>query len=467
MDIMKLIAEQVAKELGLPTRAKAVGTPTYGPPYSGTGLFSNCGFEDGVLTAFVGVGDSIIDDIPWYPTEYSDTRWEVITQVPEGGEAEPATDCEDCPTACLMSCWLHTCFGRYCRSSEEFSLERVFERNPGSQVRRLMGGITGAPQMLSWGNGQPLDVLDMLTVAAGYSLRYLLVQQAYVGNPGTTAPPGYEEMTGLQLMINTGLVDAFNGQACEALDSDVKAFVGCVGDEGASDITRMLAYIHRVTRYRAGRAGLDPSMLRPEIRMREEQWAEIIENWPALEYTRMGATAIESVNALGRLEEMRNRQALPIDGMWVPVKFDGGIPGEYAEAGETFTADIYYLNRFYGAEPLIYGEHLDFNVARNKMNAANAFAGFFESRNLKVTDGGRFLIVPDDEHGTCVNVSSIIRPRILVKAPWLQGRITDVCVRLLQPYPGPDYSGFVPGGHGLVDAPTFYGPCDNGNGNDR
>lgn len=436
---------------------KAAGTPTFGPPYSGTGLFSNCGFEDAVLTAFVGEGASIIDDIPWYGTMYSDTRWEVITQVASHGESEPDSDCESCPTCNLRSCWLNTCFGRYCRSSEEFSLERVFERAPGTNVRRLIGGITGLPDQLSWGNGQALNVPDLLTVAAGHCLRNLLVNQAYVGNPALTTPPGYEEMAGLALLINTGLLDAFDGSACGALDSDVKQFEGCIGDPGASDIARMLAYLRRMAHYRAQAAGWNPLALREEIRLRYEMWAEIAEAYPALEYARLGVTNYNEDALLRRVQDIKDRVMLPIDGAWVPVKFDSGIPA--TQAGNRFTADVYYLNTYYGAEPLIYGEYLDFNSAVNQLAASQAFAGAVQGKRLVPIDNGRFLAVVDDVHGTCIDVSVIVRPRILVKAPWLQGRIEDVCVRLLQPYPSPDYPMDF-GGHKTVDEKVLYGPCN-------
>lgn len=453
---MSIIEELYREITALQGGRKATGTPTFGPPYSGTGLFSACGFEDAVLTAFVGEGQSIIDDIPWRPTLTSDTRWEVITQVAEHGEAEPTADCQSCPTCNLKTCWLNTCFGRYCRSSEEFSLERVFERAPGTNVRRLMGGITGLPDNLSWGNGQPLDVTDLLAVAAGHCARNLLVNQAYSGNPAANTGAGYEEMAGLALLINTGLVDAFNGAACGALDSDVKAFSGCVGDPAASDIARMLAYLRRQAQYRAQAAGWDATALQDEIRMRYEMWAEVAEAFPLLEYARLGVTSFNEEAMYRRVQEIKDRQALPIDGAWVPVKFDSGIPAR--QVGNRFIADIYYMNRYYGAEALIYGEFLDFNAAANALRTSALFGAAMQNGRLSVVDGGRFLVVTHDVHGTCIDASIIVRPRILVKAPWLQGRITDVCVRLLQPYPSPDYPMDF-GGHKLVTADNLYGPC--------
>ncbi len=457
MDFLEELLNEMEKRKTQRAR-KATGTPTFGPPYSGTGLFSACGFQDAILTAFVGEGESIIDDLPWYPTVYSDTRWEVITQIVSNGEAEPTADCADCPTSYLRTCWLNTCFGRYCRSSQEFSYERAFEMAPGATPRRLIGGISGLPDMLSWGNGQQLTVEDMLAVVAGYSLRNLLVDQAYQGNPAVGGAAGYQEMAGLAMLINTGLPDAFNGQACGALDSDIKPFTGCVGDAGASDISRMLAYLRRQAHYRAIQGKLRPELLRDEIRMRYEMWEEIAEAYPLLEYTRMGANTFAAETMLGRVNEIKTRQALPVDNAWVPVKFDSGIPAVVNGLGNRITADIYYMNRYYGQEPLIYGEYFDMRVPGRALQESVFFRGAMQNGKLNPVDGGRFLIVLDDVRGECINARAVIRPRILVKAPWLQGRITDVCVRLLQPFPSPEYPQDF-GGHSATTGTTLHGIC--------
>src|SRR4030042_6725393 len=183
---------------------KAGGTPTFGPPYGASGLFGNCGFQDAILTAFIGKGPGIIDEIPWYPTLYEDTRWDVLTQVAPHGESEPTSDCDTCPTCNLKVCSLHTCFGQYCRSTDEVALVKVARRAPGTTTRRLIGGIPSMPESLAWGDGTQLDIAEMLTVAAGYCLYDLVHNQAWQGVAATTAAPGYEEVNGLALPINHG-----------------------------------------------------------------------------------------------------------------------------------------------------------------------------------------------------------------------------------------------------------------------
>ncbi len=455
MDFFDMLLQEMEKR----RKQKASGTPTFVGPAAPTGLFANCGFEDGLITAFVGPGTGLIDTIPWYPTLITKDQWEVLTDVVQSG-SQPTTDCAKCQTASLRVCDLETCFGQYCKSTEELSLLTLMDRQPGATDRRLIGGLVGLPENLSWANGQQLSVQDLLVVGLGVFLRQELQTQSWQGDSSTTAPPGYDEMNGLERMVNNGLVDAFNGAACAAIDADVKIFNACIGDALAPNLYSYLAQIRRMTHYRARRAGMNPDQLEQEIWMREELWPCVAAAWPVLQYTAAGATTYNDEAVLRRYEEILSRQALPIEGKWVPVHFDSGMTGTWEHAGERFRSDIFFLTKQFASEPFIYGEYHDFRAGLGALAKSPLFQKWAANAPLSAIDNGRFLAVVMDFNTVCIDATVWIRPRVLVKAPWLCGRVTDVCCRTLQPFPGPDYHGFVPGGHSGTTPPTTHGICD-------
>lgn len=454
----------LAKTLGLPaagTQARATGTPTYGGDYGAGGLFGTCGFENTLINAICGPGDGIIDQIPWKGTDLETRRWDVLTDITVAGQ-RAASDCTTCRTSSLHICTLDTCFGQYCGSTEEISLLQFGTRQPGTVTRQLLGGIPGLPASLTL-DGRELTPAEILLVGAGYVLRSAVQPGAWAGNNALVPGPGETDMNGLELLINTGLVDAFNGQACGAIDADVEPFTGCIGDVGASDIVRLLTVIKRYVDHRLISARLDPGRLRREIWMRMELWDAVAAAWPAL-YALMATPLAPAADAqmqqviFETWKEIRSRQALPIDNQWFPVHFDSGITGAYSGAGGNFTSDIFFLGMAYDREELIYGEYQDFSTTLASLLRDNTFGGLFKNGMTTILDGGRFLGHLDNVM-VCADATIWMKPRILVKAPWMSGRVTDVCAHLIQPYCGPDYPGFVPGGHSYTVPPTMYGPC--------
>ena len=440
---------------------RAVGTPTYGGDYAAGGLFGGCGYDNTLINAICGPGDGIIDTIPWEGTDLETQRWDVLTDAIVSG-TEATTDCQTCRTAALKVCTLNTCFGQYCGSTEEVSLLQFGMRQPGATTRRLLGGIPGLPASLTIDNRE-LTPAEILLVGAGYVLRSIVQPDAWAGNNATNPGPGETDMNGLELMINTGLVDAYDGHDCPGIDSDLKPFTGCIGDVGASDVVRLLTAIKRTVDHRLTAARLDPTRLKREIWMRLELWDAVAAAWPAL-YALMAtpmavpATAGAHQWIFEMWQEIRSRQALPIDGQWFPVRFDSGITGAYNGDATRFTSDIFFLGMQYDREPIIYGQYQDFSKTTASL-MQTMFSGLLKNGTVVILDGGRYIGNVDNVR-LCADATVWVKPRILVRAPWMSGRVTDVCSHILQPYCGPDYPVSF-GGHEGVYPPRFYGLCDD------
>lgn len=452
--------------VGLPgPEAKATGVPNFQGAYRNTGLFGVCDTEAQLVTAFVGGGPSIIDDITWNGTEMEWTKWEALVDITQIGN-QPATDCEPCQRGELEVCELDTCFGQYCKSTPEVSLLKVGTKVPGAVERQLVGNLPMMPESMRL-RGRTLSPAEIMIVGLGYNLRREVQVQAWQGNAGATTPPGYEQMNGLARLVNTGLVDSFNGQACGALDSDMKPYNACIGHPGAPNIVAYFAAIKRHIDFRWSRAGMDPDVLQRAIYMRRELWDCVAAAWPISYYAQAAGVTIGAGRVFMYQDERQrtmydriiDTQMLPIDGEWFPVRFDSGILGTYGGGdGNRFHSDIYFLTLRAGNSPVIYGEYQNFDATIRSLVTHPAWKGIFSSGIISIIDGGRFLTHVNNVY-VCVDAHIWTRPRILVKMPWLQGRITDVCCDLLQPYPGPDYPGFVPGGRRVTPAHTRHGPC--------
>jgi len=106
---------------------------------------------------------------------------------------------------------------------------------------------------------------------------------------------------------------------------------------------------------------------------------------------------------------------------------------------------------------VFYGQYQDFAKTLSGVPAENLVFG------ARVTDGGRFLSYSKSVN-ECFNESVLFKPRLKLAAPWLQGRLTNVCAPFDIPpavsTPGDDYwwAGDSASEAGVV-SPYFYGPC--------
>ena len=81
-----------------------------------------------------------------------------------------------------------------------------------------------------------------------------------------------------------------------------------------------------------------------------------------------------------------------------------------------------------GGFPIVHGEFQDFRAGRG-----DAITGYSqELYGGTVTDGGRFYVW-QDRTNTCFDTRVALKPRLIIAAPFLQGRITNVCVEPLNP----------------------------------
>ena len=463
------LAPAMAKALG---SKGATGTPTTYYTHGPGGLFSTAGLNQDVLASVVRP-TGILEYLPAYGTTYMNPLYAYITGFQADTGDEPTGVCDNCKTAGLMKGCLQTAqFGRYCRETRELSVERLVQLTNRGEMSdlRLLNPVMGDINALSPGLTRKsilASEFQRALVEVGVSLERLLAGQVWTGNPANNNAGGYLEFPGLEILVSENKVDAISGVACPSLYSDLKDFAyGDVCEASNPSIVTTLTYMYRYLAKNARTMGFDPVDFR--FVMREELFYELTSCWPCAYMSFRCATfdganidpvpQISAEAGIRLRDDMRNGRFLIVDGRQVPVILDDGIPEDTnvnnanLQPGE-FSSDIYLLPFSVrgGSFSSLYLEYQDFSGALDDI----ALAG--QSISYNVTDGGKFLWIPDKVRG-CFLMQAIVKPRIVLLTPQLAGRLQNVKYEPLQHtrQPFPDDGYFKDGGATYRSESSYY-----------
>ena len=463
--LMQALAQALAPHMGV---GKADGTPieTYG--YSEGGLFGTCKQDPVLINAMVGPY-GYMSKLDWVGTDVENPIVQSLTYMGSSGYSQ-STACAACGTPTIRRCAQTSCFGRICQATEEFAFDELGLRaNSNVPQLALYGNITDPAGNVLIGQGTRIQNLFTLHVgAAGYNLRREIGQMIWAGNPANNAG-GYWEMTGFDLLINTGKVDALTNEACTALDSTLIDFAGAnAGTEG--DIVRYLSALVSRILMRIETAGFNSDGAAIDIVMHPVLWDCVARAFACAAdiqcemWTSDGQRTVtnDALAVEERLSRFKNSKVLPIGGKEYPVTLDNGIT--YTSVGNEFQSDIYVITRRLPGGPnggtITWGEYQDFErTAGPALNDLRAWAG---SSPIRLTDGGRFAVAGTDSGGFCFDAKVLTKPRIRMLMPQLSGRVQDVnCNPTLDPIDptgsGGDYA--VDGGVAYTPPNDLYGDC--------
>jgi len=431
--------------------AEKAPTPMTGPSYAGMthGIGSmfgavQVGIEPDVISAMMhwrGIGELL----PREPVKTIEQFLPFITGVDPTSTTEPTTECGDCISGESEACIQHFPTAKVCRETKPMTLQKAIERlNRGDIDLNLLNDQLGSQSPWhpgdAWTSGS-----QIMQVATAWALLFelpplfmqALSPMVYTGNPVNNNGQAYREFRGLQLLVNTGFVDAFANVACPALDSDVKSFGYTNVQLGtAPSFMEMLEMAHYYVRNNARGQRLDPvtwlCVMRPEL------WQIVSSLLPyqAIIATMMNASFPNATNYEvnidgGSLVQERNaiRKAMVINlnGENVRVVEDDGIPESNngndgnCELGE-FASDVYLLPlSFLGNRPAMRIDYKDYRFIGPEIAATNDLIGAF----YEASPDGRFSInVVQD--GRCFKIQAETEPRFILKTPQLAARIQHV-----------------------------------------
>jgi hypothetical protein len=431
VDYDKLVDALLSKK-----SAGSTPTATYG--HGPGGAFSSFGLSKPVFGALILPYSGLGGMLPAVPSMDTNPLWGIMTGVtaPTGSNATGA--CDDCKKAGLMKLCTHQLpFGRYCLDTQLYQMDRIGERRNRGEFTDLtllnqafgknggMSPVLGAGDTMNSEEGKALFEF-------GVSWMRLYAPQIWTGSPANnTAGGGYRELTGLDIQINTGHVDAETGVACTAADSIIQSMANLdIASNGATYVSWM-TNIYRRLKYIGSRSGLDP--VRWVIAMRQSAFWMLTDIWPCAYMTyrcspSTGSTnMIDSAAAVAMRDDMRGNSAnmtgqyLLIDGEKVQVVIDDGIT-ETMNAGESFNSSIYFIPvSVLGGTPVTEWEYFNFDGP----NAAMEVTKIAPEGHYYTSDNGRFLWVRENNKW-CVTASAVSKPRIVLSTPYLAARMTNV-----------------------------------------
>lgn len=458
-------------------------TSGFGPyAHGNTGLFSTPGVDQAVFSAILQPQPGLADSLRALPAGTSAPEdyggfevplFTTITGVTEGASEsrnnQRATPCGDPPLAGLVKACVQT--APYGLFSGRIALDirkvgRMTNYAEPTDLRVLNGGIPAdrqVPSQLFGGMGPGFFTeLGKKMFEAGVSFRRYVNSIVYDASPSNNnAGLGYKEYVGVDLLANTGKVDAINGQACPRMDSIIRNFNSGKVNVATSGLVQQLDDIMRHIFFRSTRMGLgEPSI---KLVMRQELFDEIVKYWPIQYYTEAltqiaaftnGRVTFNASETAQMRDDMRQRQFLPIRGRMMQVTLDDTI-AETAVGGQAgfFKSDIYILTDAVmgGSMPVMYWEA--FNQAnRQAVNIEAYLAG-----QTWTTDGGMFRWYVNHRNG-CFDLIFEGEWRLIQRTPYLCARLQNVAYAPLQPLDSwdPSSSYFLNGGRTNTNEQKWY-----------
>lgn len=467
------LLQQAAGRKGLHGGLKhdASGTPiSSGYSHGPGGNFTFPGVDPDYFQTVVG-NIGIFSQLASVPVTDQNPVFGIVTGVQDITGSEKTENCGNAPTAGLIkNCLTTVPFGRYERATPELELNRLGQTNNRADPMdlRMVGSPINAGGPYAQGPRAPATPADLLLneisrkfFELNMAFHRLLSVQLWQGDPANNNGDAYKEFPGFQQQVNTGYVDAETGTACPSVDSDLKDFnYGAIHEQGEA-LVDAISYLIRTRKNLASRTGMNP--VRWVLAMREELFWEITSIWSCsyLVY-RCNVTAsdgdrvmVNAQDAVRFRDEMRAGNYLLLDGERIEVVLDDGIPEATATTNGNvtegcFASDIYLIPMsVLGGRAVTYMQHFDYN---NPSLAAalgdNLILGRAE---------GAFLTWPRQTN-QCVVWQSKTEPRLVMRTPWLAGRLQNVMYcptqHTRQPFPDDPY--FVNGGLTERTGPSLF-----------
>jgi len=382
---------------------------------------------------------TMLGQLPAMPSVFTNPTYYTITGVGADTGSEKDAVCDEPPIAGLArGCLLTSVSGRYERGTPILEVNRLGQRNDRADPMdlQLIGTPLGSANIFSPGSVGDLSAglfeneVTRKFWERNVSFHRLLSRQLWQGNPANnSAGGGYKEMTGLDILINTGHVDAETGAACAALDSDIKNFNNKKIDDYGEEIVAALSYMVMTREDLADRTGLSP--VRWVLAMRPELFWELTAIWPCAYLTyrcnfsgsdgnRLNVDASEQVRMR---DDFRANKYLLINGTRYDVILDDGIAEDNgnnsggAFPSGCFRSDIYLIPMsVVGGRAVTFMEYMDYS--NPSIQSAIQRQGIY-------TVEGAFMTTMKQTMW-CLQWFSKVEPRLVMRTPWLAARLTGV-----------------------------------------
>lgn len=432
------------------TAMKTVGTPTTSLPYA-RGMFG-CSTETAVLSA-LQIDHKFAEWLGFLPSTEAIKHTKILEWVgPDGAVADNCDwdrteACADCPTVEWGKCELYDCFGEVCGKSPALRATEVGLSQWQGQPRFFVQGPFAGQQIR--------DDEDWMMSVVAQVLQMNLSRMLILGNKGTNALA----FDGLRVKINTPVTDVRTGLRCEGAEPIIYNWANAAID---ADICSVIDAIVRELRRKASYLGGVNSAAGDMVLVCTATMRNAL-----LDYVACGCGACASDSAMVTIDALRRRDEIArlftgglygdgmieVDGVPVHIIVNDWIP--QTSIAPRFCSDIFILTRRTGMTPILYGEYQDFASTMAGKDLSSRINGW-------ITDNGRFLHWAESQQ-ECYAISSLMKTRMVLHAPWLQARITNVCAPFVlepvSPDPCDDYHPAVTLEEAVAVPEVDYGNC--------
>ena len=443
---------------------KDAGTTAGAMLHGPAGLLATPGLNKQIMNATI-MPRGLAGRIPVRPSIDTNEIFGIMTGLTASTGSEPTGACADWPAVGQFKlCRQYHPFGQQGRMSQVLNVKYAGQIVNRGEFRdnTLLGSPAvdndRMPGAINWTRALQLEAeKKMAELFLGYYRDY--APYLYTGNPQTTAgSAGWMQYRGLNLLINTGKIDAANGQRCAAADSIVIDLNGTSINTSGGTVYSILANVMNNLERLSEQLSLD---VKWGIAMRYGAWLTLTNVWPCIYATTgciSGGNIIRTASleeATNMRDEIRNTRQLPIEGKYYEVIVDDAIAETIAAGGTvgTYQSDIYIVPLTANGEPMLFWEY--FPMVEQAIAAANQLApgGYFDT-----LDNGRFLFSRLSPTHTCVQVEIIERPRLVLMAPFLAARIQNLryTYSVHEREWDPNSTYFVNGGLPVTPLPYFY-----------
>jgi len=451
-DALRQAAKEMGQKVTVDTGATNINMAGW---ITNAGMFSPCG--PGQLLSTMVVDQALSQWLGALPTDQRVTQVKILGYVgPEGTAAnnpdwERDSTCAAPPGVEYGKCELEFCLGELARSGGDLSL-----------LELGLAGCSNAPRYYITGPnaGMPIqNERDAQLAMAGMVMVQMFERMNVVGNRNTSQL----NWDGLQVLINTPVIDYRAQLECQDAEPVIYDWnSGAISSNICEVITAIVRRIRERGQFLGGVSRQDMILLMTPL-MRDAlidfagcgcgpcsgQTNEILSTNPFEARRERARLATGGTYGMGMFE---------VDGVPVDILTSGWIP--QTSTAPNFCSDIYVLSRRVGADRILYNEYQDFTRTLAGVPANLVVQG------ARVTDNGKFLVLSQNVH-ECFNEEVFMKARLVLRAPWLQARITDVCAPFtlapITPIPGDTHfwAGYPPTNYAHSDIPYEHEGCES------
>lgn len=448
--VMQAFAEILAQNMSQQQLRKTATGNVSGPYVHGPGgLFGVRGLTRDIISTHTQFTGSLGEQLPIQSSNETNPLFPYITGFIRSDTQEKNGICDDPEEAgSFKTCLQTTIFGRKEFKSREYEISgtgKVINRGEFNDLRIVnsplvnqMGGLlqnifpnVSGDQAIKVGQEMLIRMIEI-----GVAYQRWFCPQVFTGNPAnSSAGGGYKEFSGLDLLISTTKIDASTGASCPSLYSDIKNFgYARVDSSTEPDIYRTLSTMMYILERKAIQQNLAPVEL--VIVMRSQAFWELSRFWPQ-KYNTDGATLTNAgldaliLQNIQIRDAMRAGQYLTINSKSYRVVLDDCIMEETAADNGAipvggYASDIYIvpLTARGGTLRTMYWEYFDFRAS--VLPQMSGLPVWFWS------DDGVFLWTMGAPKNWCLDVSSQVQPRMILRTPQLAGRLQNVTYVPLQ-----------------------------------